>query len=83
MDKLGKLCWHQWSALKLVKTAKFESDFLKTNEDIVPQSRSILQMFIWWGAQTWPPPPHYPHTFKLGKFINFKALFPVVPTGFP
>ena len=30
--------------------------FLKTNEDIAPQSCEILQTFVWWGAQTCPPP---------------------------
>ena len=30
------------------KFAKFESDLLKTNEDIArPQSREILQTFVW------------------------------------
>ena len=34
--------------LKASKIAKFESDLLKTNEDIAPQSREILQTFVWW-----------------------------------
>ena len=32
--------------------AKFESDMLTTIEDTAPQSREILQMFVWCGAQT-------------------------------
>ena len=44
MDKLGK---HPWTSLERApltsKTAKFESDLLKTNEDIASQRREILQ----------------------------------------
>ena len=36
--------------------AQFESDLLKTDEDTASQSRQILQAFVWWGAQTSPPP---------------------------
>ena len=37
--------------LEIRKFAKFESDLLKTNEDIArPQSREILQTFVWWGV---------------------------------
>ena len=51
MDKLGKICQHPWKeCLKISKTAKVESDSLKTNEDTAPQSCEILQTFIWWGA---------------------------------
>ena len=51
-DKLGKI----FRRLKIGKIAKFEIHLLKTNEDIAPQSREILQVFIWWGAQTCPQP---------------------------
>ena len=34
------------------KIAKFESDLLKSSEDIDPQSREILQTFVLWRAQT-------------------------------
>ena len=51
------------------KIANFESDLLKTNEDIVPQSREILQMFIWWGAQTCPLPPT-----PIQTTVNFRSL---------
>ena len=43
VDTTGK------SASKIVK---FESDLLKTSEDIDPQSREILQTFVLWRAQT-------------------------------
>ena len=33
--------------LKISKTTKFESDLLKTNDDIAPKSHEILQMFVW------------------------------------
>ena len=59
MDKFGKIRRHLWKErLKISKIAKFESDLFKTNEDIDPQSRQILQAFVWWVAQTPPPPPH-------------------------
>ena len=48
MDKFGKIRPHHWTEhLKITKTAKFESDLLKTNEDTAPQSREILQTFVW------------------------------------
>ena len=34
------------------KTAEFESDLLKTNEDIALQSREVLHTFVWRKAQT-------------------------------
>ena len=47
MDKLGKIHQHHWKErLKISKTAKFECDLLKTNEDSAPQSREILQTFV-------------------------------------
>ena len=47
MDKLGKTRWHHWKQrLKINKIAKFKSDLLKTNKDIAPQSREILQTFV-------------------------------------
>ena len=55
MDK-----YHWKERFKISKIAKFESDLLKTNEDIASQSREILQTFVWWGEQTChptPPPP--------------------------
>ena len=36
--------------LEASKPAKFESDLLKINEDSAPQSREILQTFVWWGG---------------------------------
>ena len=43
--------------LYISKIAKFESDFLKTNEDISPYSRVILQAFLSGGEQLTPTPP--------------------------
>ena len=37
------------SALTLVNLPRFKSDLLKSNEEIAPQSREILQTFVWWG----------------------------------
>ena len=38
------------------KIAKFESDLLKTNEDIASQSRAILQTFVRWEHKLDPLP---------------------------
>ena len=38
------------SALTLVNLPRFKSDLLKSNEEIAPQSREILQTFVWWGV---------------------------------
>ena len=53
--------------LEIRKFAKFQSDLLKTNEDIArPQSREILQTFVWWGSGTVlvPPLPPTSITYK-------------------
>ena len=50
MDKLRKT--HRKERLAISKTAKFESDLLKTSEDTAPQSREILQTFVCWVGQT-------------------------------
>ena len=55
---LGKIRRHHWKErLKVGKNAKFESDMLKTNEEMTPQSREILQTFEWWGGTNLPPHP--------------------------
>ena len=45
-------CFDTKERLKMSKIAEFESDLLKTNEDIALQSREVLQTFVWWRAQT-------------------------------
>ena len=58
MDKLGK---HPWTSLERApltsKAAKFESDLLKTNEDIASQRREILQTLVYGGGQKTCPSP--------------------------
>ena len=57
MGNLWKNRPHHWKErLKISKIAKFESDLFKTNEDIAPQSREILQTFVWLGGGTCPSP---------------------------
>ena len=77
MTYIGRLCrpFHVFfffcpplekNCLEIRKFAAFESDLLKTNEDIArPQSREILQTFVWWGvgdslgrSPTLPPDTH-------------------------
>ena len=53
-------------SIKISKIAKFDSDLLKTDEDIAPpQSREILQTFVWLGAQMCPLPPNYANVCKI------------------
>ena len=62
-------------SIKISEIAKFDSDFLlKTNEDIAPpQSREILQTFVWLGAQMCPRP--LPPTIQTSvKFSDFADL---------
>ena len=48
MDKLGKIRWHHWKKrLQIIKIANFESDLLRTNENIAHQSLEIFQTFLW------------------------------------
>ena len=50
MDKLGKNPWTLLERAPLTsKTAKFESDLLKTNDDIASQRREILQTLVYGG----------------------------------
>ena len=59
--------------------AKFWKWLLKTDEDIGPQSREILQTFVWWGpAQTCFPStaPSLPHHVQRSvDFHNFAELY--------
>ena len=67
-----------------------ESNLLKTDEHTAPESREILQTFVWWRAQSAPPPLP---TYNVCKFsqlsgaifslANFKELLSVVSTDFP
>ena len=74
MDKFGKIRQHHWKeCLKISKIAKFESDLLKTNEDIASQTRTILQMFVWWwgGGDT-----NLPSTIQTSvNFCNFAKQY--------
>ena len=52
MDNFGYIRPHHWKErFKISKIAKFETDLLKAYKDTAPQSREILQMLIWRGAQ--------------------------------
>ena len=44
MDKLRKIRRHLWKEHpKINKIAKFESDLVKTNEEIAPETREIVK----------------------------------------
>ena len=83
------------SALTLVNLPRFKSDLLKSNEEIAPQSREILQTFVWWGAGegrvghanlqgiiTWQKQKLKQISFKVGNFTDFKAFFSGGDDGF-
>ena len=76
MDKLGK---HPWTSLERApltsKTAKFESDLLKTNEDIASQRREILQTLVKGGGGG-RGQKNYPLTIQNSvHFHNFAKLY--------
>ena len=68
----------------------------ETREDIAPQSREILQTFVWPGQVCAPIQTSidfatlqsqifvslHPITLKLGNSSDFKALFPMVSIDF-
>ena len=82
LEKLRKI-YRQLAPLertpKMSNIAKFWKWLLKTDEDISPQSREILQRFVWLGpAQTYflPPPPSLPHHVQRSvDFHNFAELY--------
>ena len=94
LGHLAKIRQHDWKEpRKINKVAKFENDLLKTKEDITPQSREILQMFVWWGASSCPPVTNVCKISRLCRAIsslsldvsplnlvisNFKLVFPAV-----
>ena len=60
------------------KITKFESDLLKTNEDIVVERHTILEMFVWCsGAKDTNllhPPPHHTNVCKFLQFCGAISL---------
>ena len=59
MDKLRKIRRHLWKEHpKINKIAKFESDLVKTNEEIAPETRKIVKKNwdfckIWMIIRSW------------------------------
>ena len=59
MDKLGKIRRHHWKErLKISKSAKFESDLLKTNEDILLKVAKFYKRLTVGGTNLPPTPPY-------------------------
>ena len=57
------------------KITKFESDLLKTNEDIVVERLIILEMFVWYsGAKDTNLPPHHTNVCKFLQFCRAISL---------
>ena len=52
--------------------ANFDHDLLKTTEDIFPQSRRIVQTFVWWGVGKFVPPPlpHHTNVCKISRLCG-------------
>ena len=65
MDKLAKIHRHRGKErLKISKVTKFESDRMKTNKDMAPQSRKFLYTFVWRGASLCP---HHTNVCKISR----------------
>jgi len=62
-----------YNSLKISKDARFGRDLLKTNEYSAPQSRQILEAFVWWGTKFAPTHPRPPRLTKQKsvKFSDF------------
>ena len=58
--------------LEINKTAKFEIDLLKVNEETAPQSHKTLQTFVWWGHKLTPR-----HT-NICKFLELCGAIPLL-----
>ena len=63
--------------------AKLESDWSKTNGDIVPHmhNRGILPTIVWWwgeGAGSGPPPPHHNHHHHRTNVRNISWFFETI-----
>ena len=70
MDKLRNIRRHHWKEhLKIADIAKFESNLLKTNEEIAPRRCEILQTSVWWG---WGHKlaPHHTNVCKLSQLCT-------------
>ena len=84
MDKLRKIRGHHWKERrKISKSAKFESDLLKTNEDINSSSKSRNFNGRLTVGGTNLPPPHtnvcrfsqlYRATSSLAKDVSLSKL---------
>ena len=81
MDKLEKIRQNgskeSYNSLKISKDAKFGRDLLKTNEYSAPQSRRILETFVWWGTKFVPTHPGPPRLTKQKsvKFSDFAKQY--------
>lgn len=65
---------------KISKVAKLERLGSEASKDIIPKRHKMLQMFVWWGAQTVTNISHYIFvifqqiSLKLGIFSDFKGF---------
>ena len=84
-DQLGKILQHSWKKyLKISsKVIHFESDLLKTNEDIAPQRREIYRHLhggggdgVWWGGGVCQVFTHH-HTPSYGLFAESGRVYSV------
>ena len=73
MDQLEKIRQNgskESYSLKISKDAKFGRDLLKINEYSAPQSRRILEMFVWWGTKFAPTHPRPPRLTKQKSVVT-------------
>ena len=73
LDQLGKIRRHHWKERLYISTiVKFESDSIKTTEDVAPQSREILQdVCLVVGTNLYPPLPS-PTTYPRYQRVFFR-----------
>lgn len=69
-DKFGKILRRHYykGRLKISKTPKLESDFLKADGETAPQSRESLQTFVWYGHT------ETPRTLTIQTSVNFQIF---------
>ena len=74
MDQLGKVRQHHWKErLQISQTTKFESDLLKTNEDMAHKSRHFTDVCMA-GSTNLPP-----NIQRSVNFRNFAKLYRKIP----
>ena len=73
LAKIYRHCWKEH--LEISKMAKFESDILQNSENMVLQSREILQTSVCWGASLCP---QYTNVCKISNATLWNYIFAIL-----